>query len=314
MKRDMQRILNVNIIRLFFASVLLICGLMFSLSACRSAPPAEEIEEIAFLPPLTVLEFQSIEADSPEALYLSFELSMENHNHMDIPVILSSYQVEINGTETVTGFDLVYPEEAFILEAASTEEDGETGKLSFPLLLGMDVLGLVNIGLAPHDEYEVKLIINYEYFDNQSLQRTYIAETAVFPGVVRPVFDITAIAILQAELINTGFRVGISIQNDNPYPVELAAFSYTLYGDGRLWADGSERNIIGINGKTTLRGDIFLVMNFIDMSRSLLDQIIRLEDVNYRFTGEAVVHTGVYYLPSFTTDFDLTGYSVVLSE
>ena len=55
-------------------------------------------------------------------------------------------------------------------------------------------------------------------------------------------------------------------------------------------------------------------MNFINMKRDLLDQVINLEDVNYRFTGEAKVITGVEYLPGFSTGFDLSGYSEVLEN
>ena len=311
MKINIKNKLDRSIKKAFIVSTLIFFSMLtIFLSACRSRPAELEIPEFVFHPLRAEISFDTIEADTPEMLNLFFTLELENINDMDIPVVISSWEIEVNGSSTLTGFSSEFPNEvfneAFIVEAHDS--------VLFPITLEMNVPLLINRGLAPQDEYEIRLIINYEYFDNQSLQRTFVEETAVFPGVVRPEFNITAIAILQAELVNTGFRVGISIQNDNPYPVELAAFSYTLYGDGMLWADGSERNIIGINGKTTLRGNIFLVMNFIDMSRSLLDQIIMLEDVNYRFTGEAVVHTGVYYLPSFVTDFDLRGYSVVLGE
>ena len=59
---------------------------------------------------------------------------------------------------------------------------------------------------------------------------------------------------------------------------------------------------------------MFLMMNFINMRRDLLDQIINLIDVNYRFAGQAMVGTGVEYLPMFKTEFDLSGYSVVLEK
>jgi hypothetical protein len=55
-------------------------------------------------------------------------------------------------------------------------------------------------------------------------------------------------------------------------------------------------------------------MNFINMERSLLNQIINLVDVNYRFTGKTQVSTGIDYLPNFSTGFDLSGYSKVLEK
>jgi LEA14-like dessication related protein len=141
-----------------------------------------------------------------------------------------------------------------------------------------------------------------------------VSGLAVFPGVRAPEFTITSIAILKAELVNTRFRVGLKIENPNPYPVDLSAFSYVLYGNGLRWADGTERDIIKVAGKSALTGNLYLIMNFIEMPRELLDQIIRLEDVNYRFTGEAVVITGLDYLPQFKSGFDMSGYSVVLDR
>jgi hypothetical protein len=52
-------------------------------------------------------------------------------------------------------------------------------------------------------------------------------------------------------------------------------------------------------------------MNFINMSRDLLNQVAALRDINYRFAGEAAVSTGIGYFPQFTMKYDLSGYSKV---
>ena len=134
------------------------------------------------------------------------------------------------------------------------------------------------------------------------------------PMVLEPEFEIINIAIIRAELVNTRFRVALRITNPNTIPVELSAFNYELYGNGMFWAEGEQRDIVRIPEKTAVEGYLFLMMNFIDMDRNLLDQIINLIDVNYRFTGEAQVSTGVDYLLKFTTNFDLSGYSRVLEN
>ena len=132
--------------------------------------------------------------------------------------------------------------------------------------------------------------------------------------VLEPVFSVIAIAILRDELINTRFRVSLQIENPNPFSVELAALSFRLYGNGRLWADGTERNIIGVDGESTHQSDLFLTMNFIDMDRRLLDQVISLEDVHYRFTGNAEVTVGIEDFTAVRTSFDLSGNSQVLDR
>jgi len=301
-KEGMKKLFNLT----FFSicASLLAAGLFFS--ACRTAPQVQPEH-------LPSLVFDGIEAESPDNLTLFFTLTINNPFPFAGRAEIESWQVQVNGQSARSGFALEGADGSFRIEA------GASG--SFPLRLNMDVAALVTQGLAPADDYEVRLITELEFSqDNEAARgaappaRLQVSGLAAFPGVRPPVFSITSIAILQAELINTRFRVGLRIDNPNPYPVDLSALAYVLYGNGRLWAEGTERNIIQIPAKSSVTGDLFLLMNFIDMRRDLLDQIINLVAVNYRFRGESQVSTGVDYLPRFTTRFDLSGYSEVIEN
>ena len=282
---------------------LLIVGLLFS--ACKSTPvpPKEEL--------LPSLAFMGVEAEEPGHLTLLFTLTVKNPFPSAGLVKVESWRTEINGQKVNSGFSLDGAE-SFPITAA---EAGAWGTASLPVKLNMDMAALAAQGCVPADDYTVNLITGLAFsFDSAAPVKTEVSGLAAFPGVQAPAFSINAIAILKAELINTRFRVTIKIDNPNPFPVELSAFSYELYGNGRLWADGTEKNIIRLPAKSSVEGNLFLLMNFINMKRDLLDQIIRLEDVNYRFSGEARVSTGVDYLPAFVTGFDLSGYSEVLEN
>ncbi|MCL2602643.1 MAG: LEA type 2 family protein [Treponema sp.] len=140
-------------------------------------------------------------------------------------------------------------------------------------------------------------------------------QEALAPREIQPPeFSITNIAILKAELINTRFRVGMKIDNPNAFPVELSALRYTLYGNGMFWADGDERSIIEIPAQSSVTGNMLLLMNFTGMKRDLLDQIINLSDVQYRFTGSAQISSGDEHLPTLAAHFDLSGFSPVLEK
>ena len=206
---------------------------------------------------------------------------------------LESWQVLINGTEASKAFNV--------------EKEGKL------ILLKMDMAALAAEGLAPKDDYEVSLTLSLSHGPDLR-ERIVVSGFAAFPGVREPEFSISSIATLKAELVNTRFRVAIKIVNRNPFPVELSSFRYELYGNGRFWADGIARDIIEIPGMSAVEGRLFLPMNFIDMDRNLLDQIINLVDVNYRFTGEVQVSTGIEYIPSFSSTFDLSGYSQVFED
>jgi LEA14-like dessication related protein len=110
--------------------------------------------------------------------------------------------------------------------------------------------------------------------------------------ILEPVFSISSIVILQAELINLRFKARLRIDNPNSFPLELSAFSYELHGAGRYWAEGEERETLAVPSEGHVEKDLFLLMNFINMRRETLDRVIALKTLDYRFSGEAMVRGG----------------------
>ena len=270
-------------------------------TACKSKPIVPEAKITPSPSPYATLAFTGIQADDLKHLKLFY--SLEAKAQPGSRARIDSWRVEIDGQDAGFAFGLDYPQNDF---AAGSQVS---------LSLNMDIAALAARGLAPKDDYAITLITELDVLSAPASPAKIVARgTADFPGLREPSFSITSIAILKAELINTRFRVSMRMDNPNPFPLELSNFIYKLYGNGRLWADATEKKVFMVEGKSSMQGDLFLVMNFINMDRSLLDQIIKLVDVNYRFTGEAQVSTGVDYLPKFDTGFDLSGYSKVLEK
>jgi hypothetical protein len=138
-----------------------------------------------------------------------------------------------------------------------------------------------------------------------------LAAAAAFPRIRAPEFVITSLAIMRAELINTRLRADLRIDNPNLFPVNLSSLRYELYGAGRFWAEGEIKTSLEVPPKGSAETRLNLVMNFINMRRELLNEVIALGQVPYRFTGEALIDTGVPLLPSFRAGFDRSGYSAV---
>jgi len=293
-----------------FFGLVLILGL---LSGCKSEPSPNPVPVPAQVPapappppqPSSFsLVYKGVEADDPVHLRVLFVMEAEPPLLPESSAKVAAWRVEIDGQDAGDAFSWDYPQAAaFSLNP------------SVPISLNMDVNALTAKGLAPKDEYNVTLITELDYSHGAATpEKIEVRGLAFFPGVQPPKFNITEIAILQAELVNTRFRVALKIDNPNPFPIELSSFSYTLYGNGRFWADGAERNVLRIREKSSLEGTIIMLMNFIDMDRNLLNQFTRLENVNYRFTGDVRVSTGVDYLPVFNDGFDVSGYSKVLER
>jgi LEA14-like dessication related protein len=295
--------------------IIIVFALIFT--ACKSKPITPETvvpETEAVSSPFATLAFTGIQADDVEHLRVSFNLEVNAPSASRARI--ESWRVLIDGQDVSPSFSLNYPKEEFTL--GSTVQEGNLAfqaRREIPLTLSMDIAALAAKGLAPKDDYAVTLTADLDVFSGTAVSTKITAQrTAEFPGIQEPRFIITSIAVLKAELINTRFRVNMRIDNPNPFPLEMSGLSYELYGNGRRWADGTDKNSFVVNGRSSVQGSLYLLMNFIDMDRNLLNQIVNLVDVNYHFTGEAQVSTGIDYLPKFKKGFDLSGYSEVLDK
>jgi LEA14-like dessication related protein len=232
-------------------------------------------------------------------------------------MVLGDWQVLMNGLDAGPGAVLTLGkgEGEFSLAGAPG------GLSSIPVKLELDLSHPVFgefTGPAGLDENRVRLALGLDFiYGNlpggaRPAVKTRAEADVVFPHIKEPVFTITAIAVKKAELINTRFKVSLRVDNPNGFPVELSAFNYELYGSGRFWAGGKEAEVLSVPPGESAEKSLFIVMNFINMRRDLLDQVIAMKEVNYRFTGEALVSTGIAYLPQFRTSFDRSGFSEVI--
>jgi len=129
--------------------------------------------------------------------------------------------------------------------------------------------------------------------------------------VIEPAFDVISIAVIQADLINTQFEAVIKIDNPNVFAVNLSSLGYELYGNGKLWADGKGKDILHVPAQGTCQTEFRFTMNFINMSRPLLDDIIAKRQVRYRFAGNVDVKPVIPNIDSFNMNFERSGLSGV---
>jgi LEA14-like dessication related protein len=131
------------------------------------------------------------------------------------------------------------------------------------------------------------------------------------PQIVEPELIITSITILQADLINTRLKLNFKMVNPNTVPLTLSNFRYDLYGDGTFWATGTEKKLAVVPAESSAEVIVNLEMNFINMKRQLLDDIIAMRSVRYRVVGSVEVGTDVPGIPFSRMNFDFSGNSAV---
>jgi len=129
--------------------------------------------------------------------------------------------------------------------------------------------------------------------------------------VLEPVFEIASIYIIQADLVNTQFETVLKVTNPNEFTLLLSSLRYQLYGNGLFWAEGRRNDILNIPAKSSSEVKFRFSMNFINTNRRLLDDVIAMRQVRYRFRGEAEIQPDVPSLPPFVMNFDINGMSDV---
>jgi LEA14-like dessication related protein len=275
------------------------------LFACKTLPPEHGP---------SVLEFDRIEADSIDKIVLYYRLRVENPRAVPLRLEIRDWKLNINGVGGFEAAELYIDEKparrAHVQAARGT---GLEKELALRLNLAGQNANLKLSGIKADYQAELNLALVYHY-GSAAPVHDEVQAVAVFPRIREPVFSIASIAVSQAELINTRFRVSLRIDNPNLFPVTLSAFKYELYGDGLYWAGGQEKNLLLIPGMGSAETKLFLSMNFINMRRHLLDEIIALRNVKYRFTGDVEVCIDIPWLPCFKMKFDHSGYSEVLKQ
>ena len=267
--------------------------ILIILAACKSLPVEKE--------PVFSLFFESIEAENIHQAVLFYRLKIENPRKTPLISQIRNYSVTINGEKT---------EAVLQYENLPQIKGGSLHETLLSLHLDMKEAGPENIN---EDYYKIMLSLDLSnQYGSETPFEEILSAIMEMPNIREPLFSITSIVIMQDELINTKFAVNLHIENLNPFPLSLSAFNYKLYGDGLLWAQGQEKDILTIQGKGTEDAKLVMEMNFAEMRRSLLDQVIAMHQVNYRLNGTAEALIDIPWLTSFNLEFDRAGYSSVI--
>jgi LEA14-like dessication related protein len=133
--------------------------------------------------------------------------------------------------------------------------------------------------------------------------------------ITEPEFNIISIVIIQGELINTQFEALLKINNPNEFALDVSSLRYELHGNGMFWADGTENDVFHVPAHSSTENKFKFSMNFINMNRKLLDDVIAMRQVRYNFKGQAQVQARLadetVDIPPFVMDYNIAGHSEV---
>ena len=282
---------------------LVLLGVLSLLAACKSPPRQNEPEPPQGENPSAALEFDRIEAATIKQIAVHYRLKVSNPRPQALEVTVENWKGFLNGIPLDKNSAALHLDGVNVFKPTFGAKPFSS--VEKPMILFLELNG-DNDCLA-----ELSIDLGYHYRGHAPLRNEVTAQMA-FPRIQEPGFAITAITILQADLINTRLKLNLRIDNPNMFPITLASFRYELYGDGSFWAGDIERDLAIVPAQGSSETCFNFVMNFIGMRRRLLDDIIAMRQVRYRIAGDMEIGTGIPWLPVFRMDFDYSGESAVL--
>jgi len=129
--------------------------------------------------------------------------------------------------------------------------------------------------------------------------------------ILEPEFEVVSIRILQADIVVTEFETVLKITNPNEFALNINSLTYELFGNGASWAKGSGKNILHIPANSATETKFNFEMNFINMNRRLLDDVIAMRQIRYRFKGDAIGQAVIPDIKTFMMKYDCIGLSDV---
>lgn len=266
-------------------------ALIAGLAACASPPPAPEPCQDVRLS----LGDLACEAVGLGRFRISGTLAVSNEGELEAEVLELTYRCDAGAAAELPLLAGLVPERVELRLGP-----GESASLA--LAFEAKLPG----GSEPLVPVELGAELRYQGPDGSSRVASTSASLEV-PRVLPPELTVRRILILRDELINTRLRVDLEIRNPNAFPLAFSSLEYRLHGEGRYWASGSLGERFTTPALSTATASLYLTMNFTDMSRSLLDQVIKLASVSYRLEGKGRIATGLAFLPEFALPFDLAG-------
>jgi LEA14-like dessication related protein len=273
------------------------------LAACKTTRQAEP--DNSSESPVS-LEFERIEAFSIDQYALIYILRTDNLRKQDMAVEIKDWKASLNGIELARDTATLMYEGRTAIGARYMSPSASITEKKLVLNINLKDLGIDGDTILA--DFDVVLDCDYGDYPFP----VDIAANTEFPRIREPSLDIISIAIVQADLVNTQFKANVRIDNPNMFAVNLLSLGYDLYGGGTLWSSGKGKCLLEIPARSSANTDLRFSMNFINMKRNLLDDIIAMRQVAYRFSGEAEVETGIEWLPSFQMAFERSGRSEVL--
>ncbi len=259
--------------RYWFGGALLF--LSFFLAGCGSMDAVKQAAGIK--DPTVSIAGVNIARLTADGMTLQFTLDVENPNPIPLNLAGFDYALMLDGKQLMAG------EKRDKIRIKARGDSRVTVPVSLKFA---DLSRLVSGGLKKENlDYELKTAALVD-LPVVGVKKFPASQKGSFPVPKVPDISLTGIDVKNLTLSGAKVVIGATIDNPNPFGIDINQLIYDLTVNGKPWAKSKLDKKLALQGKGRTNLNIPVELNFLEMGGSLYQMLMQGKGMNYRLTGD----------------------------
>lgn len=275
------------------SGILLLIVLLSIIYGCASlegvlnlSRPTAKIEQVE----MTGLDFDQVD--------LLLYVRVENPNPVGARLAGLDYDFLIEEASIVTGK----------LEKGIDLKAGGSSLVEVPVSLGFSQIFTTVESAAQRDElaYGINLGLAFA-LPGYGTVRVPLEHRGTLPVPRLPDLGIDSLRVTRVSLTRIDLEVNMKVINPNAFDIRLSGLSYDLSVAGRSWVEGRQGPDLSFTAKEESVAVLPLSLNIVEVGRSVVDMLSGNRTLDYHFSGQTTIDTGLPLLKDYLFSFDSGG-------
>ena len=275
------------------SGILLLTVLSLIIYGCASlegvlnlSRPTAKIEQVE----MTGLTFERVD--------LLLYVRIENPNPVGARLAGLDYDLRIEDASIVKGN----------LEKGIELKSGGSSLVEVPVSVGFSEIFTTVEAAAARDKLDYGINLGLAVaLPGYGTIRIPLEHRGTLPVPRLPELRIESLRVTRVTLTRIDLEVNMKVANPNSFDLRLSGFSYDLSVAGRSWVEGREVPALAFGAGQESVATLPLSLNIVEVGRSVVDTLSGNRSLDYRFSGQTTIDTGLPLLEDYLFSFDSGG-------
>lgn len=229
---------------------------------------------------------------------LAFDIALQNPNPVPVSLEAIQYDLFLEGERFISGRQ----DQAHDIQAL------DDTRIELPLRLDFGDLRRTYAALEEQDStsYELRARLTFQ-IPVLGFRSLGLKHDGRVPVVRPPRISVAGIRLQDLSPNSADVAVQLSVHNPNAFGLGLQQLEYALAVNGDSWATGRSEQLVQVEAGDTQAVALPLSVNLSQLGLGVYSQLLQLKPVDYHFTGDVELTTGLSVLPSARVPLDLSG-------